>query len=87
MVQYGVGCFAKSLAGHDKDKVYVIVRVDQSYIYLADGSNKCIANPKRKKCKHVQQTGIKNKEIAEKQENGLQLTDEIIKRAIRIYCK
>ena len=28
---------AKSLAGHDKDHVYVVVKEDDSNVYLADG--------------------------------------------------
>ena len=48
------GMLAKSKAGHDKDKVYVICDVDDTYVYLVDGRIRLLDNPKRKKRKHVQ---------------------------------
>ena len=32
-------CFAKSLAGHDKETVYIIKKMDSEYAYLTDGKN------------------------------------------------
>ena len=37
MDRWETGMLAKSLAGHDKDKVYVIVGLDEQFTYLADG--------------------------------------------------
>ena len=48
------GMLAKSKAGHDKGKVYVIYDVDETYVYLVDGRIRLLENPKRKKRKHVQ---------------------------------
>ena len=49
-----VGMLAKSKAGHDKDTIYVIIKVDQSYVYLVDGSIRTLSKPKKKNKKHVQ---------------------------------
>ena len=48
------GFLASSKAGHDKDKIYVIIREDAEYVWLADGKIKTIANPKKKRKKHIQ---------------------------------
>lgn len=48
------GMFARSLAGHDKGKLYVIVRVEEPYVYLADGKIRPLERPKKKKLMHVQ---------------------------------
>ena len=48
------GMLAKSKAGHDKGKVYVIYEMDETYVYLVDGIIRGIEKPKRKKRKHVQ---------------------------------
>jgi ribosomal protein L14E/L6E/L27E len=48
------GMLARSKAGHDTGKVYVIIEVDDTYVYLADGSIRTLKNPKKKKRKHVQ---------------------------------
>lgn len=48
------GFLASSKAGHDKDKIYVIIREDAEYVWLADGKTKSLSNPKKKNKKHVQ---------------------------------
>lgn len=48
------GMLARSKAGHDTGKVYVIIEVDDTYVYLADGSIRTLKNLKKKKKKHVQ---------------------------------
>ena len=42
MDRWETGMLAKSLAGHDKDKVYVIVGLDEQFTYLADGERKTL---------------------------------------------
>ena len=44
----------KSLAGHDKGKVYLVSGADETYVYLVDGKCRTMDRPKRKKKKHVQ---------------------------------
>ncbi len=54
MERYEVGMLARSKAGHDKGHVYVIMKEENAYVYLADGELKTIEKPKKKKKKHVQ---------------------------------
>lgn len=54
MDRYKAGMLARSKAGHDTGKVYVIIEVDDTYVYLADGSIRTLKNLKKKKKKHVQ---------------------------------
>ena len=49
-----IGMLAKSKAGHDTGKVYVIMDIDDTYVYLADGRIRTLDKLKRKKKKHVQ---------------------------------
>ena len=49
MDRWETGMLAKSLAGHDKDKVYVIVGLNEQFTYLADGERKTLQSPKKKK--------------------------------------
>lgn len=48
------GCMAISLAGHDRDKIYLIVGEEKEYVYLADGRTRTCKNPKRKNKRHIQ---------------------------------
>ena len=54
MIEYKAGMLAKSKAGHDKEK---ITAVEDAYVYLADGFLRKLANPKKKKKKHIQLIG------------------------------
>lgn len=54
MEEYSIGMMAKSLAGHDKGKVYLISGSDEQYVYLVDGQYRTMDRPKRKKRKHIQ---------------------------------
>lgn len=79
------GMLAKSLAGHDKDNIYYIERVEGELVYLIDGSLRTLEKPKRKNRKHIQV--IHNIEetvnfIAENKANN-----EKIKKLIKEYKK
>ena len=54
MDRYEVGMLARSKSGHDKVHVYVIMKEDSSYVYLADGVHRTLEKPKKKKKMHVQ---------------------------------
>ncbi|MGN1141708.1 MAG: 50S ribosomal protein L14 [Oliverpabstia sp.] len=54
MEGYSIGMMAKSLAGHDKGKIYLVSGADETYVYLVDGKCRTMDRPKRKKKKHVQ---------------------------------
>ena len=79
------GCFAKSIAGHDKGTVYVIINVYNGYVYLSDGRLKTVENPKKKKFKHIQITNIMDDNIESKHDKNINITHEDIKRAIKNY--
>lgn len=77
---------AVSRAGHDKDNMYVIVKEEANWVYLADGKLKPLEKPKKKNKKHIQVIKKLPKEITEvfTQEN---FRNEEIKRAIKLYQK
>ena len=54
MTEYEAGCLVQSLAGHDRGGLFIIIREDGDYVYLADGRTRSVSKPKRKKKKHVQ---------------------------------
>lgn len=50
------GSLVKSLAGHDKGTYFVAVRVDEKYVYIADGKERKLESTKRKNIKHISVT-------------------------------
>lgn len=82
MITYQIGKFAKSKAGHDKEKIYIIIKEDKEYVYLVDGKNKLLTNPKRKNKRHVQVINTLEKSIHEKIKCGQSVDDVEIVAAI-----
>ena len=80
-------CFAKSLAGHDKETVYIIKKMDSEYAYLTDGKNKLIDSPKKKKIKHIQVIKKKDSNLESKHNNHISIQNEDIKKAIESSAK
>ena len=65
------GMFARSLAGHDKGRMYVISDVQEPYVFLVDGKIRTANRPKKKKLIHVQPDyEIKRKKL-QRVEGGL----------------
>ena len=44
-MDYEFGMLAWSRAGHDKDKLYVIIKTEGEYVYLSDGRLKPVERP------------------------------------------
>ena len=45
---------AYSKAGHDRKKIYLIIREEDEYVYVLDGKTRTFENPKKKNKKHIQ---------------------------------
>ena len=80
------GCFARSLAGHDKGKLYYILKEEADAFLVCDGDIRPLEKPKKKNKKHVQ---VINVNLAEKpfEINSDLLTNELVKRTIKLYRK
>ncbi len=82
------GMFAISLAGHDKGQIYVIIRQDDEYVYLADGNCRPVEKPKKKKKKHIQliKTGL-DEALKTKLTGAQTVYNEEIKHALKGRAK
>ena len=49
-----IGELATSKAGHDKDRLYMIVGEEGECVYLCDGRLRGVEHPKKEKKKHIQ---------------------------------
>ena len=86
MIDARVGCFAISRAGHDKDKMYVILSLQGEYAMVSDGKLKTVNEPKKKSLKHLQlMHRTVNEELLKKLNLGLTVTNEEIKYEIKHY--
>ena len=79
MDRFQKGMLSRSKCGHDAGKVYVIIQVDEAYVYLVDGRIRTLDKPKKKKKKHVQ--------IICEQYDVTDATDVSIKRLLKEWSK
>lgn len=70
---------ARSIAGHDRGKIYVIIDTDDAYVYLADGRIRTLGKLKKKKKKHIQ--------LICREYDITNATDVSIKRVLKIWSK
>ena len=81
-----IGKFATSKAGHDKTKLYIIIKEDSEYVYLVDGDLKPLDKPKKKRKKHVQMINrTVNEELLQRLRENEKVLDEEIKYEIKHY--
>lgn len=84
MKLYQSGNLAKSLAGHDKNKIYVIIREEEQEVFVADGQRRTVEKPKRKKKKHIQPIhSCESLGLEEKKSQTEQ--NEAIRKVIKAY--
>ena len=83
-----IGFLASSKAGHDKDKIYVIIKDDKEYVWLADGKYKTVEKPKKKRKKHIQIVRyFYNEKIKDALIEGKKVTDLEIMMTLKEYKK
>ena len=87
--RFAAGQMARSDAGHDKGKLYVILKVEGENVLLVDGLHKTLEKPKKKNIRHVRRMNYIDPEI-DARLNGnnsfnLSLYNEDIRKAIQLY--
>lgn len=83
MERFERGMLAWSRAGHDCGQLYVILDVQDEYVFLTDGRLKPLEKPKKKKKKHIQVIRQIPEELSQLAENNVK--NEDIRRVIRRF--
>lgn len=82
-MEYKVGQKVRSIAGRDNGKLYIILRTEGIYAYLADGNSRKLDNPKKKKFKHIQGSYDVSDDIVEMINNST-LENHMIRKFLNI---
>ena len=53
-------------AGRDKDKMFYVIKTDETFLYLVNGKDRTLDKPKRKKRKHAEKVLRSETRVAEK---------------------
>jgi ribosomal protein L14E/L6E/L27E len=78
---------AKSKAGHDAGRVYVVLQQTQDPLGLVDGVSRTIHHPKKKKRMHVQPIIHLPEEILAVVRDETELTDEMAVKILDLYSR
>ncbi len=72
----------KASAGRDKGKLFFVLEVEGEYLLLADGKNRRLERPKRKKRKHVIFQARFDCRTAEKIRSGEKLANSDLRKTL-----
>ncbi|NLL70032.1 MAG: RNA-binding protein [Epulopiscium sp.] len=85
MQNCSIGQVVYSKMGRDQGKVFVVVEIDEEYVYLADGKLRKIENPKKKKIKHIQITNNILGNLREKITKGMKVSNADIRKSLKPF--
>lgn len=73
------GEFVYATAGRDAGKCFVVLSVENEYVFIADGKGRKVSTPKKKKNKHLKFTGCVDSFI----QNKLNTTNKVTNKEVR----
>ena len=76
-----------STAGHDQGEIFYVIGMDDQYLYLANGKDRSLDKPKRKKRKHVQKVLRSETRVAEKLIHGDKVLNSELRRDLAFHAK
>ena len=78
------GSIVVATAGRDKEKFFVVLSREDNFAYISDGYTRKVDVPKKKKLKHLKDTGKTSLLIRSKLESGQMITNSMIKKEIQM---
>ena len=76
---FNISDVVKSTAGRDKEDLFYVIGMDETYLFLANGKDRTLDKPKRKKRRHIKKVLRSETRVAEK----LRLGDKVLNSELR----
>ena len=76
-----------STAGHDQGEIFYVIDMDDQFLYLANGKDRTLDKPKRKKRKHVQKVLRSETRVVEKLLRGDKVLNSELRRDLAFHAK
>ena len=76
-----------STAGHDQGKLFYVIGTDPVYLMLANGKDRTLEKPKKKKRKHVQKVLRSETRVAEKIASGNKVLNGELRRDLAFLAR
>ena len=75
-------CIVESAAGHDKGSVFIVLDVQEDFLFLADGKLRKVEKPKRKRKKHTRLLTNVTSPVGEKIISGEKVLNSEIRKTL-----
>ena len=72
----------RSIAGRDAGSYFFVLATEEDFLLLADGKQRRLEHPKRKRRKHVALVGESHSLVAEKIRSSEKITNSELRKAI-----
>ena len=76
-----------STAGRDAGEWFYVINEDPIYLFLANGKDRTLDKPKRKKRKHVQKVLRSETRVAEKRRRGDKVLNSELRRDLAFHVR
>ena len=84
---FRVSDVVKSTAGRDQGELFYVVKNDGQFLMLANGKDRPLDRPKRKKCKHVAMVLRSETRVAVKIRNGDKVLNSELRRDLAFFSR
>lgn len=74
-----------SLAGHDRGRLFFVLKEEEDFLLLVDGKGRKLATPKRKRKKHVRRVGTSAHPAALRLHRGEAVSDRQLRAALAAF--
>ena len=79
------GQIVRSTAGHDKGLLFCVVGEEAPFLLLANGKQRKLAAPKKKKDIHVERVGALDQKVLDKLIDGNSVSDRELRMALAAF--
>ena len=79
------GDVVRSAAGHDRGELFLVLREEGDFVWLADGKRRKLEAPKKKRRKHVVSAGVWTPPVAGRLQDGEPVLDSEIRKALAAF--
>ena len=76
-----------STTGRDQGELFYVIDTELPYLLLANGKDRTLDKPKRKKCKHVQKVLRSETRVAEKLIAGDKVINSELRRDLAFFAR
>ena len=84
---FNISDVVKATAGRDQGKLFYVISEDEQFLYLANGKDRSLDKPKRKKRKHVQKVLRSETRVVEKLIRGDKVLNSELRRDLAFHAK